>query len=134
MENLDIVHFDGPRNRMKRFVKNDKEDGLTSANYFFHNEIQEIQALDTQEQINDFIELYEKQKILFYKDIIIDVEVCEKMGIKSGIIKVYRHEDIHYNLNMCYDKKRDIPIVDYVAVSFGYLPAHCETTIVQVKF
>ncbi len=101
-------------------IKNDKEDGYKSGTYYFNNDMNRLMVFDTSEELNMQEHTFKINDINLYKIIPISEEICNIMGIKTGNIRVYRHKN---NEN-----------IDILCLSpiFGYLPADCETTLIQL--
>ncbi len=100
--------------------KHDKEDGYKSGMYFFSNDIRRIMAFDSQEELNRQENTFKINNINYYKSIAISDDMCKEFCIKSGNIKVYRH---------CNNEEINLLCLSPI---LGYLPAFCETTIIEV--
>lgn len=130
---IKILNFVSTREKVRNFLKNDKKAGIKKAWYFQHLSLNQTQAIDKRKDFIDFIDLYKKQNINLYKEIIVDKYPTKMAGAKYVKLYVFRSDDDQKILQRGSNQNGEY-VFDEVAVAFDYLPAECETCIAEVIY
>lgn len=123
-----IINLIENRRIFSNFLKGDKVSGVKKAWYFYNIEANQIQAIDTYLDFKSLVNVYKIQNIDFYKTIIVDKSICNKLGVKYIKLHIYRND----NLNLQGVDENDHLVFDRVAYGCGYMPADSETGIAEV--
>ena len=115
-----ILNIQSFKEYAKQFLKNDKKDGVKKAWYFYHREAGQIQAIDEKWQFEAFINTYDIQGIKLDKTI----NKNSGLGAKLLTLYIFRKEG---------SVIRNVAEPD-ISLAVGYLPADCETCILEAIF
>lgn len=122
-----VINLVECRKEIVQFFKNDKQDGIKKAWYFYHRDCDKIMAIDSREQLNQAVILYESQGFRFTKTISVTHDTC---GAKVVRLHVYRHDDESKNFyGYSQEGKKSY---DTLSMALGYKPADCECVIAEV--
>lgn len=121
-----VININESRKEVAQFFKNDKEDGVKKAWYFYHRDCDRMMAIDTKEQLNQAVELYTLQGFKHTKTI----SAGNTLGAKIVKIHVFRHHDESKNF-YGYTESGDV-CYDTLSLALGYKPADCEIIIAEV--
>ncbi len=105
------------------FIKNDKEDGVKHAYYFYHADAG-INALDSSELFDMQCDNYYRQGFEFYGSKTCDKNICDRFGVKSIQIIIFKMTNGVKNINFPID----------LSLFCGYMKADDEITILNINF
>jgi hypothetical protein len=119
-------------NRVKQFLSDDKTDGVKHAYYVWDYNQNGVIAFDTPALFQLNVDRYKSQNVLFSKKVAVPETTLQEMGVRSATIHVFR--DINPNSVLTEFLKNGVVKLDYCGIAFGYVPAKCEVTIIEVEF
>jgi len=122
-----VINLVESRKEVVEFFKNDKQDGIKKAWYYYHRDCDAIMAIDTRDQFNEAVSLYETHGFKFTKTISVTHDTC---GAKIVKLHVYRNENESMNL-YGYTEEGKMSY-DTLSMALGYKPADCECVIAEV--
>lgn len=112
-------------NYMKKFLSNDKKDGINFAWYFNHMATSVFMALDTLAEFVSQVSLYAKQGMVEYKRLDKRSEINLLLGksVKSAELIVFKNRGNYDNLSS-----------DPMSIALGYMPADDEVCILELIY
>jgi hypothetical protein len=115
------------------FLKTEKGDGVKHAYYVSDMQHNAPVVFDTSEQYHQNIANYKKSNVHYNRTIDVDTEVKKNMNVAKAVIHVFRDKDPKIKLTNSFNIFGEF-VVDQFGIAFGYLPADCEFTIVEITF
>lgn len=129
--NLAVLNLVESRQLIGRFLRGDKSAGIKKAWYYHHVQKNIPMACDTRKEMLEAVDVMNSQGITLYKTIKPSRATILRHGAVDATLFVYRNDN--QILQRANNDNGDF-VVDTVAISFDYLPADCETCLVEVIF
>lgn len=110
-----------------------KKEGVLKAHFIWDINTNEPSVFDTDELYRHNVAMHKELGINHYKSIPVGDMILRRMKVASAVILVFRDEDPNVFLTNCLNQKGEY-VFDLFGLAFGYAPANCEFTIVEVTF
>jgi len=120
-------------NKVKQFLSDDKSDGIQKAYYVWDYNMNGVVAFDSLALFQFNVQRYNQQNVFFNKHIVVPPKTLQSMDVTKAKIHVFRNADPKQVLTEFIDANGLLNL-DYCGYAFGYFPAQCEITIIEVDF
>ena len=118
-------------NIVRQLLSDDKNNGVKHAYYVWDYNQNGVLAFDTEAQFQLNVERYKKQDVHFSKLLTVEAATQRSMGVTKATIHVFR--DANPNSVLTEFEINGVVQLDYCGVAFGYMPASCEMTVIEIE-